>query len=218
LGISNPSWRHIKVTAELSKAASLLGRKGGRVVTPKKLAALRENVKKAIGKKKGKKYPEKKVKPPVISQAPLTPEGLSAMASLMGKKGGSVKSKKKAISSRLNARGGPDGTGKKAGRRPKYTYEMKKKAVLGPRVQRPCIIPDQVYDDIERYAETKENFVALYKGPAGTWKRANVSVYSRERRRTILIQSFTKGSKKTTNAKKDSGQRTEEGTGDGGLG
>jgi hypothetical protein len=48
---------------------------------------------------------------------------LGTQAQLLGRKGGLVKSERKARTSRMNARGGPEGKGKKAGRKPIYHFQ-----------------------------------------------------------------------------------------------
>ena len=68
----------------------------------------------------------------------------SKAASILGKKGGSVKSERKTASSRENGR---------KGGRPIYTFEDRYEAHLGVTGdgRTTCIIPDQVADDQRKY-------------------------------------------------------------------
>ncbi len=116
---------------------------------------------------------------------------LGTQAQLLGRKGGLVKSERKARTSRMNARGGPEGKGKKAGRKPIYHFTKQIRAMIGVKVRRPCVIPDEVGANLKKYAE--KTFPAMAQYPDGTLKRANVRIVRRDEKTGlwILTQFYT---------------------------
>ncbi len=181
---------------DVRAAARAMGRKGGTIRSEKKLASAKANILKAIGKKKGKKYPGMFDPERIIARKSqkgkrYTPAELTAQAKALGRKGGKVKSERKAISSRLNAVGGPDGTGKRAGRKKKYHYTKRLPALIGVNIRRPCIIPDEVGANMKKYAG--KTFSAMAQYPDGTEKKANVRMVRRDEKTGlwILTQFYT---------------------------
>lgn len=181
----------------IAEAAGAMGRKGGTVVSEKKLAALRKNIKKAIGQKKGKKYPgifdlERRAKK-VMKKKKSDEPALQSMAAILGRKGGSVKSDRKTAACRLNARGGVDGKGKHAGRPALYHFTKQAPAVLGVRARHSCIIPDEVAASPKKYLG--KTFPAFYTGAKGKELRAKARIVSISKKEIILMQYFTRPGK-----------------------
>ena len=185
-------------TVNIEEAARAMGKKGGAVRSEKKLASAKKNIQKAIGGKKGKKYPglydQERLTAAKITKASsrVADSDLPSMASVLGRKGGSVKSEKKAVSSRLNARGGIDGKGKHAGRPQKYQYTKQAKAVLGVRTRYSCLIPDEVAENPKKFQG--KTFPAFYKGADGKDRRAKVRIVSidKDKKEIILTHFFTR--------------------------
>lgn len=185
-------------TVNIEEAARAMGKKGGAVRSEKKLASAKRNIQKAAGGKKGKKYPgiydlERRAAK-TTKASPMANSDIHSMASILGHKGGSVKSEKKAISSRLNARGGIDGKGKRAGRPQIYQYTTQARALLGVRTRYSCLIPDEVAANPKKFLG--KTFPAFYKGADGKDRRAKARIVSidKEKNEIILTHFFTRPS------------------------
>ncbi len=78
---------------------------------------------------------------------------LRAAAKHLGKKGGGVRSLKQQQVSKMK--------GKKGGRKKKYFYDMKAKAILGKKYEWTCLIPDEVAIDPGKF---QNKTFAVYSG------------------------------------------------------
>lgn len=179
----------------IEEAARAMGKKGGAVRSEKKLAAAKRNIQKAAGGKKGKKYPglyDQERLAAAKATSRIVDSNLTLMASILGRKGGSARSDKKTLSSRLNARGGIDGKGKRAGRPPKYKFTKQARALLGVRTRYSCLIPDEVAENPRKFLG--KTFPAFYKKPDGKDCRAKARIVSidKNKQEIILTHYFTR--------------------------
>lgn len=153
------------IPLEIKNAASLMGQIGGKVVSKKKLKALRKSSKKG-GRRRGVPLVRKTKKKQLLSVLPDDLSLIKNAASLMGTIGGKQKSEKKTLSSREN--------GALGGAPRKYSFNNGATATLTIRSDKlNCIIPDSVAKDLKAFIDDDKTFPA-YHGE----KRYNVRIKS----------------------------------------